>query len=1016
MAIRRLVQAPVARRAAAGLAGILLLAAPATWLVGPSAAQQQMPLTPASQPIDLPEEILLPEAIGEQDVSLSGRYVRQWRKDDGTLVLMFTGAFRLEHGRRRLSANDAVIWINTEQTAEGRKYFRLTVYLSENAEVQEPAGTLTQDSVLLVSNLRTFGRLIKHHDAHSPEPMEHSDLYRRAIADRAMIEQAAAAAAPPPEDVLTVQAPSAVNKPEKPPRAIYYRGGGIETVSTREGAPAFVLSGGVYVAQAGSAEAPALEILADRAVIFPAEGAAGGLLGDLERREGRAATQPSAAPATTQPGGEHAAQPESPAGALQQRLIGVYLEGDVRLSLGNRYVRSERLYYDFQRDRALILDAVFRADLPERKVPLYVRADEVRQLSAREYSASNARVTTSEFYSPHYHIGAERVIIRDRTTRDVSGGATGPIAGQFELTGATFNIAGIPLSYWPYSKGDFETSETLLRRLRTGYSGDLGFELETSWYLFNLLGIERPPGYDATLLLDYFSDKGPATGINVDYARQDYFGLWRTYYINDKGTDDLGPIRDGNVPNDNRGRVLWRHRHYLEGGWEATFELAYLSDPNFLEEYFRDEFNEGKEQETLIYLKRVREVDAITLLANWRLPNWTTQTEHLPDLTYRRIGDTFADPFVLYHESRAGAVRYRPDDRLVLDENDVNNLGPTDSTFRADARQEAELPLKLGAFNLVPFATGRGTYWDGQPLAEGGLGRALGVYGVRGGITFSRVFSDARSTLLDIDRIRHIIRPDFAFWGADTNVNSYEINPFDYGIETIDGFYGGLVGLHQTFQTRRGAGELRRTVDLLTIDLEAGFFGDVDPRNYDTYGWYGEITNGWADPLRPENSRPRNYLAGNVVYRISDTTSLLYDFNFDLNDGSYDMNDVSIAVERLPRTSYVFGVRHAGDINLNLIGGGFNYRMSEKHLVAFRGYLDLETGELGEVAVGLVRRLPRWYAGLNLEYSKVDDDLSVSISLWPEGVPQWALGSRRFVGLGESVGIRPPSVSGAGGD
>jgi len=972
------------------------------------------------QQYDFSDEPLLAATISAQDIEMRGRWVRQWRSADGPLVLMFNGGFRLDMGRRRLSAHNAVVWIEPRHDgATGRKYYELTVYLSEQAEVREPGGTLIADTVLLVSGLRSYGRIIKYHDAYAPENVEQSPLYQQALRDRRLLAEHR----PPPEIGPTVTVPAILRpKPPRPARVVRYRLPNVEPAQTPDGERVFVATGGVYFSQAGGPEAAALEIRADNAVVFPLEGAAEALFGAQPPAE-VAPQEPAPAPQTqpTPP----AAPSSTPAAAraffglgpptAQVQLRAVYLEGDVVLSLGERFVRAERLYYDFERQRALILDAVFRADIPARQIPLYVRAAEIRQLSAREFAADRALVSTSEFYTPSYHIGAERVYIRDLTARDVEGRAAGPVTGAYELKNATLNVEGVPLLWWPYSQGRLETSETLLRRIRSGYSGDFGWEFESRWYLFNLLGLQPPPGYDATLRMDYFSRRGPGVGVDGDYEREDHYGLLRTYYLHDDGEDSLGPLRRSvETPTTaERGRVLWRHRHYLPYDWEATLEAAYVSDPHFLEEFEKSEWFEGKQQETAVYLKRARDTEAITLLANWRSLDFVTQTEHLPELTYRRLGDTFGSPLVLYHESRIGGVRYNTAERSAdgtlfwLYEHQRRFTGrslwdtPTSSdvTFRVDGRQEAELPLKLGALNVVPFAAVRGTYWDGQPQDAGGLWRGLGVYGVRGGTTFSRVYEQIESQLLDIHRIRHVVRPQYAAWWAHSNTRSELLTPFDYGIETIDAFYGMLAGVQQIWQTKRGPEDERRTVDLLTLNLEIGLFGDVDARD--------DISNGYANPLRPENSRTRNYLAGDLTYRLSDSTSLLYDFNVDLNDRAYDRHNVALAVERSPRLAYVFGTRYAGDIDMNLVGGGWNYRLTEKHITSVRGWYDIDSGDLGELAVAYVRKLPRWYLGLSFEYDNVDDDFSVSLSVWPEGIPEWALGSRRFTGLATSTGIRP---------
>ena len=206
-----------------------------------------------------------------------------------------------------------------------------------------------------------------------------------------------------------------------------------------------------------------------------------------------------------------------------------------------------------------------------------------------------------------------------------------------------------------------------------------------------------------------------------------------------------------------------------------------------------------------------------------------------------------------------------------------------------------------------------------------------------------------------------------------------------------------MFGVRQVWQTKRGGQDRQRTVDLLTFNVEAGFFGDRQD----------EPSNGYVNMIRPEDSRTRNYLAGDLIYRMSDTTSLLYDFNLDLNSVSFDRHNVSLAIERLPRLAYVLGWRHAGDIDLNLAGGGYNYKLNEKHIAAFRIWYDVDRGELGEIALAYIRKLPRWYFSINLEIDEVFDDVKVSVSLWPEGIPEWTLGSRRFTGRSTTTGIKP---------
>jgi hypothetical protein len=674
-----------------------------------------------------------------------------------------------------------------------------------------------------------------------------------------------------------------------------------------------------------------------------------------------------------------------------------YLEGDVILSYGDRTIRASRLYFDFQNDRALILDAVAFMPSPTREVPIYVRSERVRQLSATEWTAYDAKLTTDDFYTPHYHVGASKIEFEDRTPRSLAGDVTGARAGRFKMTHSTFNILDVPFLYWPYVQGDLDEDVTPLRRVRSGYSETFGVELESDWELFSLLGLQRPRGMSAELSMDVYTERGPGIGINSDYEFDNSFGLFRGYYINDGGTDRLGPIEDETPPNANRGRATWRHRQYLPDDWQLTLEASYVSDLGFLEQYFEREFDVGKEQETLVFLKKQRDNWAFTALANFHILDFFTETEHLPDVTFRLTGQPLGGLGTLYSENRAGVVRYRYFDRWLWENLYYGKEPSSGSTLRADSRQEVGFPLDLGPLRVVPFGSIRGTTWD-DSVASGNLSRVFGTYGLRSSMYFWRVFEEVRSKLLDITGIRHVIKPDITAWGAHTNVDSQEQFLFDETVEDIDEIDGVTVGVRQRWQTKRGEPGRQRVVDWVILDLELGVFNDA-PGTY--------TTDGYASYTRPESSFSRNYVYGQLLWRVTDSTVLATEGNYDMDDGEMDVFSVSLAVERRPRLGYVIGYRFIDETESNLLGAGINYQLSEKYTIAVREAFDLERGETEEFTVALIRKLPRWYVGLTFELDEINDDFGISLSAWPEGFPQAALGTRRFTGLATSTGIRP---------
>ncbi len=948
---------------------------------------------PALVPLDDREVVvpILPAGISRNQPELFGRYVHIWSLPDGIQAVQYYGDFLLQFGERRLRSRDAVIWMQ-KSIWERTVFYHFEVFLSNEAQVRDSAGTLTTAPMLFVTFNSDKPAVIEA-DVHTGASAADSKLYGEASRIRQEVLAARVETRPGEMRVLEPrQAPA----PRPRSRPIVRHRAKDEVLD--EANRTITATGHVYLAQGSVDAADFLEIKADAAVLFLAE----------REREKRPETAPAGQePFPTGVQERVPSQRQRPEGqdlgaGLSAAVSGAYLRGDVVLTRGERMIRASEIYYDFENDRALILDAVMRALAPERNVPIYVRAQEVRQLSATEYYAGKAMVSTSEFHTPHIHIGAERLYLTDITPRDQAGQITGLNAGKYRMYDVTGNIEGVPLTYWPYAEGDFRETESPVRSVRMAYSDDFGATFQSKWYLFNLLGMEKPKGIDALMRLDYFSERGPGAGLDVDYETENSYGLFRGYYIHDTGTDNLGPYRDGTPETENRGRFTLRHRELLPKGWELTLEFSYLSDPNFLEEYFNAEFEQGKEQETLLYLKKQEDNWAFTALAQWRILDFLTQTEHLPDLGFNWIGEPIGEFASYYNDTRLGFVRYKPDNRRIYDYG-------SDITFRTDSRNEIDFPLKLGTVNLVPFAMGRGGYWDSSP-EDGSTDRMFGNAGLRSGTQFWRVFEETKSKLLDVNGVRHIIRPEATAWASASNRTFSDLWPFDRGVESIDDFYGTSLAMRQQWQTKRGGPGQWRSVDWITFDVELNLFGNV-PRygpffnSFQTNGPTGEI--GRFYDSRPEDSIARNHVRTDFRYRISDTTAVLSEGNWDINDGSMDLLNLSYAVERTPRFSYFVGYRRIGDTNSNLVGGGTNYELNTKHRLALRTYYDLDRGEVEELDLAIIRRFPRWYAALTFGLDNIEEDVQVGVSVWPEGAPNAVVGSRRFTGVAESTGIRP---------
>ncbi len=965
---------------------------------------------PAPSAADAPAmEPLLPPGISDFNLELYGKYAYLWQLVDGTQVVEVLGDFSGRMGQHRLSSRDAVIWFRPVDW-NGRRYYDAEIYLWQNAEVTQPTGTVENGPALLVT-LRTFGKLMLNLDSQSRVDDSDSELYHEASIARQLLfavpaDEAESSETPvlvsPTLEQLKLLAPKVRKK-------VSYRGDQLFH-EQHAGKSVIITYGNVYISQGSPAQSGEyLELRADAAVVYlQGENVAGALPGMIdESREKKKKKDDGAALETTTQADSPQDEPTltgedqpSDLDAAEKWVSAVYLEGDVVLTRGDRMIRADKLFYDFENNKALILDVVTRALEPSRGLPIYVRAEQIRQLNTTTYQATRAQITTSEFHTPHMAIGAREVTFEDITPRDAKGDIVGVMAGRYVARDTTLRSDGRPLAYWPYSAGTFSQDRQAFRRATFGYNSDFGGRLETDWHLFNLMGVQAPEGYDANLHLDYFTRRGPGVGLDVDYQRDDYYGLFRGYFIRDSGTDDLGPVRGGEPDHENRGRALLRHRQILPKGWELTLEGSYISDDQFLESYYRNEFENAKDQESLLRLLKRQDNWQYSVIANWRVNEFDTQTERLPDNRFTLIGEPLGENATMYSDNRLGVVRYRRDERDVFTTQDrFDNLGTTGSVLRGDTRQEAQFPLPdLGPIKLTPFISARGTAWDDQPRSQGDGGTARGLvdYGIHANMVASRVYENVRSELFDLNKIRHVVKSDLTAFNGHSNKDPLELTPFDSGVEDVADFGGVVMGLRQRWQTKRGGPGRWRTVDWIVLDLEAGFF-----RNSES----DENTHGDFIMARPEDSISSNFIAANFQYRISDTTMFVYDGVYDANRNNMGTSAIALAVEREPRLSYFLGWRYIHDTNNSLVVFGSNYKLSEKHILAFRETYDVDLGRNYSTELVYIRKWPRWYTAISFDMDRALEDVGVNLTIWPEGAPQFGVGSKRYTGLTDSVGV-----------
>ena len=197
--------------------------------------------------------------------------------------------------------------------------------------------------------------------------------------------------------------------------------------------------------------------------------------------------------------------------------------------------------------------------------------------------------------------------------------------------------------------------------------------------------------------------------MEVEYEKNNYSGNVIGYVINDRGTDDLGRTSDRKdlEPDDNlRGRFRFQHRHYLPYDWQAIAEISYASDQHFLEWLYESEFDVGKEQETLLYLKRLKDNWAFSILNKVRINDFAAKLEELPTVEFHLKGESFGgDRFTFYSDSQVSRFRQR------LAVGDIS--GDPEQFFAfASTRNEIDMPFSWNTIKIVPFAANTYAFED----------------------------------------------------------------------------------------------------------------------------------------------------------------------------------------------------------------------------------------------------------------------------------------------------------------
>jgi lipopolysaccharide export system protein LptA len=708
------------------------------------------------------------------------------------------------------------------------------------------------------------------------------------------------------------------------------------------------------------------------------------------------------------------------AGSAADQPVEFYMEGNIVFRQGEQVVTAERMYYNVQGEYGVILEAELLARIPGYDGAVRLKADVLRQFDRHRYRAEDAALTTSRLGVPGYWVQTESLQFENYAPSSASFPVESPLAGSLleeggrqtvSAQGTAVFLGGWPVFYWPSFATDLGEPTLYLDSFNVNSDSVFGTQLLARWNLFQVLGIRQPPDINWTLSTDYLSDRGFALGTNVDYQRDQLLGrpywnqgLLDAWFIQDSGLDNLGQLRRALPPTEEtRGRLLARHRHRTPGGYQLTGEAGWVSDANFLEQYYEREWDQEKDQVTQLELKRLLGNASWNVTGAVRVNEFFTQTQWAR-FDHFRLGQPLLGQRLTWHEhTHVGFGQLKVADLSQIPSGGLDlQLLPWEvpaQGLRAASRQEVDLPLQLGPVRVVPYLLGEAAYWQ-EDIQFDETTRLLGQTGVRASLPMTRVDPTRQSPLFNLNGLAHkvVFEAELLYADASQNLEQFPLyDPIDDdsvefflrtlediplrydsrnyayrhgmqrwiaapGTEIVDDLTALRLGTRQRWQTRRGLPGQQRTVDWLTLDVESWYY----PRSAQNF----------SQELGP--------LSYDMKWHVGDRTTLLSDGYFDFFGQGLRTLSVGGLLSRPGRSQYLLNLRSIeGPISSNVVTSAVSTRISPKWILNYGSTYDFSrAGNIGQIA-NVVRVGESFLVSLGVNYDRGRDNLGVRMAIEP---------------------------------
>ena len=442
----------------------------------------------------------------------------------------------------------------------------------------------------------------------------------------------------------------------------------------------------------------------------------------------------------------------------------ILLVGNVRIYSGEDLFNGQRAFYNLEikQVRALEFDGSH--------YPLKFSSLSAKGFGTRQFTLSDTDLTTSDSSMPDWHVRAKtiRIYPNDRVV----------------MLNSTLYVGKIPVFWLPYAYGNLRSQGL---QISPGYDSNWGGYLLTS-YTFPL---GTGDNFLATIRQDYRTLRGYAAGFdaNLKFGKNDRsYGKFISYYADDqKSSQNLGG--PGELPENgsqNRYRIGYQGKMYLEDDLYASFDITKLSDRDFMQDFYPAENMTNPQPDNNVTLTKLDDIYSLSLVTRWQMNSFQETTERKPEAAF----DFKQEPLLGLPVFYDGTTALGQLNRNFAQDSFGTDYGAT----RFDTFHQISAPQTLwGWLSAVPKVGVRGTFYsqggyfsgtngvvDPFPYAYTANGYTNGAANVPAGNTLhttgnvfrpifnaglensfkiSRSFEGVQSRWLGLDGLRHLFQP-----------------------------------------------------------------------------------------------------------------------------------------------------------------------------------------------------------------------------------------------------------------